>query len=195
MRGDFYRPKIPTLASRYRLDYDFRLELDFCFEYAGISHQEFLSWPELERNKAVMWMMERHLKCPHCGTRLEEWDPKGGGNRHAYIPQIYTCPGCEISGDALTAAQKRANATGGGHGLRVRLLPKYVVDKQVRERTPEQRQRMAEMERQRLAQEKVGDVEVEPRKASSLGSSHRPPPIDSKNRSLSTSPDAEPDAE
>lgn len=54
---------------------------------------------------------------------------------------------------------------------------------------------MAEMERQRLAQEKVGDVEVEPRKASSLGSSHRPPPIDSKNRSLSTSPDAEPDAE
>lgn len=126
-----------------------------------------------------MWVLERYLKCEHCGTRLEEWDPKEGGSRHAYIPQIFTCPGCDVSGDALEAAQKQSKAAkGGGHGLRVRLLPKYVIDKQIRERTPEQRRRMAEMEKQQLADERAGDSDVQPRKAASLGMSKRPPPIE-----------------
>lgn len=79
----------------------------------------------------------------------------------------------------MEAASKGAKASGGGHGLKVRLVPKYVVDKQVRDRTPEQRRRMAEMEYQRLADERAAEADIAPRKASALGGAgRRPPPIE-----------------
>ena len=137
-----------------------------------------------------MWMVEQFLTCS-CGTRLEEWDPKKGGNRRAYIPEIFTCPGCAGGGEALEIATKQAKATGGGHGLKVRLLPKYVVDYRVKTRSPEERARMAERERERLNMEREGgaDPGVVPRKAISLGGSKRPPPIDS-GKGLSEPPES-----
>lgn len=136
-----------------------------------------------------MWLLESYLKCEHCGTRLEEWDTKAGGSRHAYIPQVYTCPGCSVSGDALEAAQKKSKASGGGHGIRVRLMPKYIVDKQVRERSPEQRRRLLEQERMMLNEEKSAEADVQPRNVKALGTGHRPPPIDARRSSLADKPE------
>ena len=137
-----------------------------------------------------MWMIEQKLTCT-CGTRLEEWDPKKGGNRRAYIPQVFTCPGCAGSADALEAASKNAKASGGNHGVKVRLLPEYIVKYQVKSRSPEERQRMAERERERFEQERQGDADYnpQPRKVTSLGGGKRPPPIDARGKGLAEKPD------
>lgn len=45
---------------------------------------------------------ERLLECPGCKTRKDEWDPKKGGSRVAYTPEVEICPGCERKELALS---------------------------------------------------------------------------------------------
>src|SRR5690606_40937836 len=54
--GGGSRPFISQLADRYRRDAEYRLELDFCFDHAGIPHSELLSWEPEDRAKVHMWM-------------------------------------------------------------------------------------------------------------------------------------------
>lgn len=56
-------------------------------------HSEFLAYSQDDRDKAI-WQYVREQRTCTCGTRPEEWDPEQGGHRHAYFPQITTCPGC-----------------------------------------------------------------------------------------------------
>ena len=78
-----------------RIDRDaqLNLELDYCVP-RGIPHSVFLSWSQLDRNKALGWLLRELAACPNCRTRPEEWDPKQGGHRRAYIPEIRGCEGC-----------------------------------------------------------------------------------------------------
>lgn len=71
-------------------------------------------------------MVEHAEACSRCGTRIAEWDPKRGGDRQAYIPQVYLCPGCKGTEEALHSTlddkKKQGASTSGYH---VRLVPKH----------------------------------------------------------------------
>lgn len=127
-----------------------------------------------------MWMLEKFLACKDCGTRLEEYDPKKGGSRQAHIARVFTCPGCARAGDALDAAQKSAKPHGAGAiaGLKVKLVPKWLVDYEAKNRTEADRERMREREREVLELEKKGSAdESRPIRAPGLGGSRRSPVI------------------
>lgn len=71
---------------------------------------------------AILLWQRTH--CVNCGTTEDEWNEKKGGSRHAYIPQIYVCQGCQTGGDALDAAiQSRHSAKKTTAGVQVRLIP------------------------------------------------------------------------
>lgn len=38
-----------------------------------------------------MWMLERAMQCPNCGTRPDEWED----DLNAYYPKTVPCVGCE----------------------------------------------------------------------------------------------------
>lgn len=84
-------------------------------------------WTEEDQEKAIVWMMEQKLKCPDCGTRQEESDPKLGGDLNAYYVERYTCITCKNLEDAYTDERK---ASGKKHrirpGFKVRLIPNYI---------------------------------------------------------------------
>src|SRR5690606_28530334 len=119
-----------------RRDAEYRLELDFCFDHAGIPHSELLSWEPEDRAKVHMWMMEKLLTC-ECGTRLEEWDKDKGGERRAYVVETFVCPGCAGITEAVDAAHQNAKVSGksGVPGLKVKLTPKWLVDYRIKNRS------------------------------------------------------------
>lgn len=49
-----------------------------------------------DQDKALAFEREQARVCRGCGTRPEEWDPKRGGDRFAYVGQKRYCPGCEV---------------------------------------------------------------------------------------------------
>lgn len=64
--------------------------MQFCNEH-GIPHSVFLEeWSEVDRAKALAYIIESNLKCPLCGTAEWEWEE----NRQAYVPQTKQCWGC-----------------------------------------------------------------------------------------------------
>lgn len=80
------------------------MELDYCGP-RGIPHSVFLGrivgphdpqWTEDDREKALWWMIHESEKCPSCRTRKDEYDPKQGGDLHAYQWKSHHCRGCEI---------------------------------------------------------------------------------------------------
>lgn len=71
------------------------MEMEYCGP-RGLPHSRFLSWPVLDREKALWWLLRERTKCSQCGTRGEEWDEAQGGNRNAYAAEIVTCRGCEV---------------------------------------------------------------------------------------------------
>lgn len=66
----------------------------------GIPHSFFLGgphgWTGDDRDKALAWQEMDRQTCRGCGTRPEEWDPKQGGDRKAYVAEVRVCPGCEV---------------------------------------------------------------------------------------------------
>lgn len=71
---------------------------------------------------AILLWQRTH--CVNCGTTEDEWNEKKGGSRHAYIPQIYVCQGCQAGGDALDAAvQNHHSRKKTTAGVKVRLIP------------------------------------------------------------------------
>ncbi len=76
----------------------FRAELALCHSW-GIPHSRFLSWPDLDQDKALAYADYQAGVCQGCGTRQAEWEPEHGGDRHAYVASAHTCPGCQVRGD------------------------------------------------------------------------------------------------
>lgn len=73
----------------------------------------------------MAWWIEQAEACPQCGTRYDDWDPKKGGDVHAYYAQTYTCMGCRAAEDAYSAASDNARELKrDAYGLKVRLVPK-----------------------------------------------------------------------
>lgn len=87
-------------------------ELDYCVP-RGIPHSVFLSWAELDQDKALAYMQRQNERCSDCGTRAEEWR----GDRFAYVAESFVCPGCEI------VEQERNNIPGTQKGARIRIVP------------------------------------------------------------------------
>ncbi len=79
-------------------DARFRSELALCHD-RGIPHSRFLSWAELDQDKALAYAAYKASVCQGCGTRAAEWEPEKGGDKHAYAAATSTCPGCQVRGD------------------------------------------------------------------------------------------------
>ena len=119
----------PFYQDRYRRDGRFRLELDYCGKH-GIPHGYFLggdlTWTEEDRAKALAWELEQRIICPQCGTYYHEWDPKAGGDIHAYWAVQHVCMGCKAKEDLRASEAGNARESGekdnfSMHGLQVRL--------------------------------------------------------------------------
>lgn len=91
------------------------LEMKVCAEYK-IRHSSFLRWSQLDRDKAIWYMVRKAETCPSCGTRENEWDPEQGGNRQAYGTDICRCRGCEVKQMA-----EESDAAKVGRGVYVKL--------------------------------------------------------------------------
>ncbi len=74
----------------------------------------------------IVWMMDEKLKCPDCGTRQDEWDPKHGGVLHAYHISRFTCINCKNIQDTYDDVRKQNRKKGVPNGFKVRLIPHYV---------------------------------------------------------------------
>ena len=75
-----------------------------------------------------MWLREQRLKCPDCGTRYEESDPKKGGDLNAYHASRFTCYACQHVEQAYADGRIKDGKKKGQLplGFKVRLLPNYV---------------------------------------------------------------------
>lgn len=101
-----------------------REELRLCRDM-GIPHSRFLSWPELDQDKAIALVRVEADTCPGCGTRPEEWEPAQGGDRNAYVATVHVCPGCQARGDAEREMQRRDDQSSGRY---VALLPRAMAE-------------------------------------------------------------------
>lgn len=108
----------PLAPFRVREDARLTQELAYCVPL-GLPHSEFLTWHEDDQDKALAWLHEQNSKCRRCRTRPEEWDPKQGGSRWAYVVEIDRCSGCEL----LDQAQRDLAKMEDTHGIQMRLEP------------------------------------------------------------------------
>ena len=85
----------------------------------GIPLSRFLAWKPEDQDAALQWQARRSQTCSGCGTHPDEWNPKAGGHRQAYVPVLEMCPGCY----ARDGKADTDEAKGAGPGLRVTLRP------------------------------------------------------------------------
>lgn len=86
----------------------------------GLAHDVFLGWSRHSRDAALWWVIHEGQTCRSCGTRPEEWDPKQGGDRHAYAARPTHCRGCEVRGSAERALEKERSQYRGGTTIALR---------------------------------------------------------------------------
>lgn len=100
-----------------------RADLALCEQFQ-ISHSHFLGgpdeWTELDRAKAKAFRAYKNSRCPDCGTAPEEWVPKQGGHREAYIADVTFCPGCARIGEMRDSLDEAARKRGPHLHLRPR---------------------------------------------------------------------------
>jgi len=82
-------------GKRLAADGQLALEMAVCAAYR-IPHSVFLSWAPDDRDKALSWHLRQAEICKQCGTHPDDWDPKKGGHRRAFVAEILVCPGCEV---------------------------------------------------------------------------------------------------
>lgn len=112
-------------------------------------------WTEDDQEKAIVWLIEQRLKCPDCGTREDESDPKKGGSLTAYHVSTFTCFNCKNIEDTYAdnrfkSGRKKGQLPG---GFKIRLLPDYIWQERKRLRKQkeilETRQKAADMAKAR----------------------------------------------
>jgi hypothetical protein len=85
----------------------------------GIPHSRFLDWSDDDQDKAIAFLRDQRNRCPNCGTREEDW----AEDKFAFVGWHDRCLGCEA------VEQERKNIPEGALGMRVKLLPREVVEK------------------------------------------------------------------
>lgn len=93
----------------------------------GIPHSVFLSWDQLDQDKALAYIRAKAEVCDVCGSRDEDWvDPETGRKLdHPHLTPIgIRCHGC------TETESYRKSALEGKHesGIRVVLVPDEMVD-------------------------------------------------------------------
>jgi len=63
-------------------------------------------WTQLDRDKALWHAAWKALICTSCGTHPDEWDPKKGGARDAFIAVQHRCHGCAATEQAQAAMER-----------------------------------------------------------------------------------------
>lgn len=92
-----------------------REELTLCDRW-GIPHSEFLSWDEMDQDKAVAFARQKAAMCQTCATWPDEWE----ADRFAYVVDADRCPGCELIETERDQLEERfKNNKGALRGLRV----------------------------------------------------------------------------
>lgn len=119
-------------------DVRLRAELALCHE-RGVPHSKFLSWPELDQDKAIAYAAYKASVCQGCGTREDEWDDTRGGDKHAYEATETTCPGCQVRGDLERQLRDSGMEVSGRY---VVLIPRAEAERR-REEVAERRARRA----------------------------------------------------
>lgn len=67
--------------------------MDYCGP-RGIPWHDFVGWPKVSRDAAILWSQHQAQLCQGCGTHPDDWDLDKGGHRHAYVATVRRCPGC-----------------------------------------------------------------------------------------------------
>lgn len=67
--------------------------MNYCGPH-GVPWDEFVGWPKLSRDAAILWQQHQLQLCRGCGTHPDDWDPAVGGHPRAYVATVHTCPGC-----------------------------------------------------------------------------------------------------
>lgn len=83
----------------------------------GIPHSVFLTWDEVDQDKALAYQREQATVCV-CGTRQAEWE----ADRFAYVAESRQCPGCEL------LEMERENVPDKAKGVRSFLVPRALTD-------------------------------------------------------------------
>jgi len=65
-------------------------------------------WTQTDRDKALWYEIHKQKTCQSCGTHPDDWDPKKGGGRDAWVAVEHYCPGCQRLEVARERAEKRA---------------------------------------------------------------------------------------
>lgn len=76
-----------------------------------------MRWTPLDRAKAEEYAAWKAAACPGCGTREDEWDPKRGGHRFAFVASTHRCPGCELK------EMERDQIPENTKGIKIGLIP------------------------------------------------------------------------
>jgi hypothetical protein len=108
-----------------RADPQLKAELDYIVP-RGISYDAWVEWSPLARGYALAWQRNEGATCS-CGTRHDEWDPKAGGDRDAYVADTTYCRGHAVLADA----KKDLPKSGDGHpipGFMTYLRPRTDAD-------------------------------------------------------------------
>lgn len=89
----------------------------------GIAHSEFLSWDDLDQDKAIAWLGFEKSRCPGCNTFPHEYlDDEGRVlNQPPYIVYSERCYGCV----GIEDKNKEIGANKVGYHLRMIPNPKY----------------------------------------------------------------------
>lgn len=74
-------------------------EMNYCGPH-GVGWLEFLSWPKVSRDAAILWQQHRAEVCTGCGTHPDEWNPARGGRPDAFEMGPTHCRGCEVRAQA-----------------------------------------------------------------------------------------------
>lgn len=72
------------------------MEMEYCVPI-GLPHSQFLSWPEMDQDKALAFLMWKSQFCPQCNTRNSGWVDER--NRWLDEPEYdvitHKCFGCD----------------------------------------------------------------------------------------------------
>ncbi len=91
-----------------------------------------MEWDEDDQAKALVWLEEKYLKCPDCGTRRDESDPKLGGSLNAYHVERFTCYNCKNIEEAYADERKKTSKKQIRAGFKVRLIPDFIYQERRR---------------------------------------------------------------
>jgi hypothetical protein len=98
-------------AARLASDPRFAAEMALCMRW-HMPHSQFLSWPELDREKALAFELHESRRCRECGVHPDDWpEDTGFDEAPPFVVEASRCYGCLALHDFQTEWRK-ANTHG-----------------------------------------------------------------------------------